>query len=259
MLAKRIIPCLDVKDGRVVKGINFVNLKDAGDPVQAAVAYDQAGADELVFLDITASHERRDIMEDVVRRTAMEAFMPLTVGGGLRTIEDIKKMLRAGADKISLNTSAVQRPGLVKEGADRFGSQCIVVAIDAKMVESENPDNDPKWEVFTYGGRKPARLDAIEWAKRVESLGAGEILLTSMDCDGTQEGYDLELTRRISEAVSIPVIASGGAGNLEHLYEAFAMGKADAVLAASIFHFGTYTIREAKDYLAKKGIQMRIS
>lgn len=259
MLAKRIIPCLDVKDGRVVKGVNFVNLKDAGDPVQAAVAYDQAGADELVFLDITASHEQRDIMEDVVRRTAMEAFMPVTVGGGLRTIEDIKKMLRAGADKISLNTSAVLKPDLVKEGAIRFGSQCIVVAIDAKRVESQNPDIDPKWEVYTHGGRTPAGLDAIGWAKKVESLGAGEILLTSMDCDGTQEGYDLDLTRRISEAVGIPVIASGGAGNLEHLYEAFAIGKADAVLAASIFHFGTYTIHGAKNYLAEKGIPMRIS
>jgi cyclase len=258
MLAKRIIPCLDVKDGRVVKGINFVNLKDAGDPVQAAVAYDLAGADELVFLDITASHEKRDIMEDVVRRTAAEAFMPVTVGGGLRSVEDIRKMLRAGADKISLNTSAVLRPELVREGALRFGSQCIVVAIDAKRVKSGKGENVPAWEVYTHGGRTPAGLDAIEWAQKVEALGAGEILLTSMDCDGTQDGYDLELTRGISETVKIPVIASGGAGNLAHLYEAFAIGKADAVLAASIFHYGTYTIREAKEYLIKNGIPMRI-
>ena len=258
MLAKRIIPCLDVKDGRVVKGINFVNLRDAGDPVEAAVAYDQAGADELVFLDITASHEKREIMEDVVRRTAARAFMPVTVGGGLRTVEDIKKMLRAGADKVSLNTSAINRPELVREGAVRFGSQCIVVAIDARRVKTNEPGAEARWEVFTYGGRTPTGRDAIAWAQEAEHLGAGEILLTSMDMDGTQNGYDLELTRRISEGVHIPVIASGGAGNLEHLYEAFALGKADAVLAASIFHFGTYSIREAKKYLMDRGIPMRL-
>ncbi len=258
MLAKRIIPCLDVKDGRVVKGINFVNLIDAGDPVQAAVAYDRAGADELVFLDITASHERRDIMADVVRHTAAQAFMPVTVGGGLRTVEDIKKMLRAGADKVSLNTAAVNRPELVREGAERFGSQCIVVAIDAKRRAQTGKAAEISWEVFTHGGRKPTGRDAVLWAQKVESLGAGEILLTSMDCDGTKDGYDLELTRRISEAVHIPVIASGGAGNLQHLYEAFTKGKADAVLAASIFHFGTYTISEAKHYLAGRSIPMRL-
>jgi len=258
MLAKRIIPCLDVKDGRVVKGVNFVNLRDAGDPVEAAVAYDQAGADELVFLDITASHEKREIMEDVVRRTASEAFMPVTVGGGLRTLEDIKKMLRAGADKVSLNTSAVNGPEIVKEAAQRFGSQCIVVAIDARRVKTNDPEAEPRWEVYTYGGRTPTGNDAILWAQKAEDLGAGEILLTSMDTDGTLNGYDLELTRRVSESVHIPVIASGGAGNLEHLYDAFFFGKADAVLAASIFHFGTYSIREAKMYLMERGIPMRL-
>jgi len=259
MLTKRIIPCLDVKDGRVVKGVNFVNLIDAGDPVEAAVAYDKAGADELVFLDITASHEKRNIMEEVVRQTAAMAFMPVTVGGGLRSIDDIKNMLRAGADKISLNTSAVNRPKLVRESASRFGNQCIVVAIDAKRKEKSKPLDKLEWEVFTHGGRTPTGLDAISWAKQVDELGAGEILLTSMDCDGTQQGYDLELCRRISEAVSIPVIASGGAGNLEHLYEAFTRGKADAVLAASIFHFGTFTIKQAKKYLIDRGIAMRLA
>lgn len=258
MLAKRIIPCLDVNKGRVVKGVNFVNLIDAGDPVESAVAYDKAEADELVFLDITASHEKRDIMVDVVRRTAEQVFMPVTVGGGLRNNEDIKKMLRAGADKVSLNTSAVNRPELIKEGADRFGSQCIVVAIDARR-KTRKSDNEPlSWEVFTHGGRSNTGRDAVEWAKQAEELGAGEILLTSMDCDGTQDGYDNELNRTISENVHIPVIASGGAGNLEHLYEALAFGKADAVLAASIFHFGTYTIKETKEYLAEKGIPVRL-
>ena len=258
MLAKRIIPCLDVKEGRVVKGVNFVNLRDAGDPVEAAVAYDRAGADELVFLDITASHEKRDIMEDVVRRTAARAFMPVTVGGGLRTIEDIKRMLRAGADKVSLNTAAVERPELVREGATRFGSQCIVVAIDARRIKTEGLETESKWEVYTFGGRIPTGRDALLWAREVERLGAGEILLTSMDADGTQDGYDLELTRAVSENAHIPVIASGGAGNLEHLYDAFTRGKADAVLAASIFHFGAYTIRQAKQYLAERGIPMRL-
>lgn len=259
MLAKRIIPCLDVRDGRVVKGVNFVNLVDAGDPVEAAVAYDRAGADELVFLDITASHEQRDIMADVVHRTAENAFMPVTVGGGLRSLEDIKKMLRAGADKVSLNTSAVNRPALVQEGAHRFGNQCIVVAIDAKRINnSDTGEAGLSWEVYTHGGRTPTGRDAIAWAQEVESLGAGEILVTSMDSDGTQNGYDLELTRRLSESVHIPVIASGGAGTLEHLYQAFQEGKADAVLAASIFHFGTYTIREAKNYLSARGVPMRL-
>jgi len=258
MLAKRIIPCLDVKEGRVVKGINFVNLVDAGDPVACAVAYDRAGADELVFLDITASHEMRDIMVDVVKRTAAEVFMPVTVGGGLRHVEDIKRMLRAGADKVSLNTAVINRPEFIREGAERFGSQCIVVAIDARRKKIDDPNAPLAWEVFTHGGRIPTGHDAILWAQEVETLGAGEILLTSMDCDGTQNGYDLELTRGVSETVGIPVIASGGAGNLEHLYEAFTEGKADAVLAASIFHFGTYSIEEAKSYLLERGIPMRL-
>ncbi len=254
MLTKRIIPCLDVKDGRVVKGVNFVNLVDAGDPVECAIAYDQAGADELVFLDITASYEKRQIMIDVVRRTAAEVFMPVTVGGGIRTLDDIKALLRAGADKVSLNTSAVENPDFVRQAARRFGSQCIVVAIDAKR--SGHPEM--RFEVYTHGGRKPRGLDAVEWARRVEQLGAGEILLTSMDRDGTKDGYDIELTRAISEAVGIPVIASGGAGTLEHLAEAILEGKADAVLAASIFHFGTYTVRQAKEYLAARGIPVRL-
>lgn len=259
MLTKRIIPCLDVKDGRVVKGVNFVNLRDAGDPVQAAKAYNDAGADELVFLDITASYEQRNIMVDVVYRTAEVAFMPVTVGGGLRSVEDINTMLRAGADKVSLNTAAVNNPELVRQGAEHFGSQCIVVAIDAKRRwrETNSGTKELWWEVFTHGGRTPTGLDAIEWAKRVEELGAGEILLTSMDCDGTKQGYDLELTARVAEAVNIPVIASGGAGNLHHFYEALTIGKADAVLAAGIFHFGEYTIKEAKEYLAQLGVPVR--
>ena len=258
MLTRRIIPCLDVKDGRVVKGVNFVNLRDAGDPVEAAKAYNDAGADELVFLDITASYEQRNIMVDVVYRTVEVAFMPVTVGGGLRSVEDINTMLRAGADKVSLNTAAVSNPELVREAAKRFGSQCIVVAIDAKRRWREDGETKELWwEVFTHGGRTPTGLDAIEWARQVEELGAGEILLTSMDCDGTKKGYDLELTARVADAVNIPVIASGGAGNLHHLYEALTIGKADAVLAAGIFHFGEYTIKEAKEYLAQKGVPVR--
>lgn len=254
MLAKRIIPCLDVNRGRVVKGVNFVNLIDAGDPVACAEAYDRAGADELVFLDITASHEKREIMIDVVRRTAERCFMPVTVGGGLRTIENIDAMLRAGADKVSLNTPAVQTPELVEQASSRFGAQCIVVAIDARR-RGERPSDG--WEVFTHGGRRPTGLDAIAWARRVQELGAGEILLTSMDRDGTQIGYDLELTAAIADAVSIPVIASGGVGTLGHILDAFAIGRADAALAASIFHFGTYSIGETKRYLAERGIPIR--
>lgn len=254
MLAKRIIPCLDVKEGRVVKGVNFVNLIDAGDPVEAARAYDAAGADELVFLDITASHEDRDIIIEVVERTAACVFMPVTVGGGLRTVRDIDAMLRAGADKVSLNTAAINKPEFIREGSVQFGAQCIVVAIDARRRGATAAEG---WEVYTHGGRRPTGLDAIEWAKRAQDLGAGEILLTSMDGDGTQRGYDLELTRTVSEAVSIPVIASGGVGNLEHLYEGIVEGKADAVLAASIFHFGTYTIGQAKAYLAERGVPIR--
>jgi cyclase len=253
LLAKRIIPCLDVKDGRVVKGVNFLELRDAGDPVEVAAMYDEQGADEVTFLDITASHEKRNIMIHVVERTAEQVFMPLTVGGGIRSIDDIRDLLNAGADKVSINTSAVEDPDFVKRSSDRFGSQCIVVAIDAKRKNGKD-----EWEVFTYGGRRPTGLDACKWAKQVEELGAGEILLTSMDCDGTKEGYDIQLTRRISESVNIPVIASGGAGNLEHLYEALADGKADAVLAASIFHYREYTIREAKAYLRDKGISVRL-
>ena len=253
MLVKRVIPCLDVKDGRVVKGVKFLGLRDAGDPVRAAEAYDRAGADELVFLDITASHEKRNILLEVVRRMAERAFMPLTVGGGVRTCEDIRVLLACGADKVSLNTAAIERPALVKEAAERFGSQCVVVAIDAKRV----PDKR-RWEVYTHGGRVNRRLDAVEWAKKVEKLGAGEILLTSMDCDGTKAGYDLELTRAVSEAVRVPVIASGGAGTLQHLADGLTKGKADAVLAASIFHFKKHTIGEAKKYLKRKGIRVRI-
>ena len=262
MLAKRIIPCLDVKEGRVVKGVNFVELRDAGDPVEAAIAYDRAGADELVFLDITASAEKRGIMRDVVRETAAHCFMPVTVGGGLRTIEDIRAMLNAGADKVSLNTPAVADPEFVRAAAKRFGTQCIVVAIDARRRSPAPADlripSELGWEVYTHGGRTPTGLDVIAWAKRVEELGAGEILLTSMDADGTKTGYDLALTRAVSEAVSIPVIASGGAGNLEHMAEALLEGKADAALAASIFHFGTYSIPEARSFLADKGIPVRI-
>jgi imidazole glycerol-phosphate synthase subunit HisF len=251
MLAKRIIPCLDVKAGRVVKGVQFVHLKDAGDPVEAARAYDADGADELCFLDITASHEERKILLDVLSRTAEQVFMPLTVGGGIRTIEDIRDLLKAGADKVSINTAAVQRPQFVKEAAERFGTQCIVVAIDAKRAGDT-------WEVFTHGGRNSTGIDVLNWARTMESYGAGEILLTSMDCDGLKTGYDLALTRAVSEAVSLPVIASGGAGNLQHLYEGFTEGKADAVLAASIFHYREYTIGQAKQYLQARGILMRL-
>lgn len=250
MLAKRIIPCLDVKDGRVVKGVKFLELKDAGDPVENAKFYDEQGADELVFLDITASYEKRNIIIDVVKRTAEQVFMPLTVGGGIRTISDVHNLLLAGADKVSINTAAVKDIKFVEESSKRFGAQCIVVAIDAKK------KND-SWEVYTHGGREPTGYDAIEWAKKVVDKGAGEILLTSMDCDGTKKGYDIELTRKVSDAVSVPVIASGGAGTLEHLYNALAKGKADAVLAASIFHYREYTIKQAKEYLAKKGVPIR--
>ena len=250
MLARRIIPCLDVRDGRVVKGTRFVDLRDAGDPVEVAGAYERQGADEVVFLDITASWEKRSILMDVVRRTAEEVFMPLTVGGGVASSEDVRALLSAGADKVAINTAAVADPSLVEEAARRFGSQCIVVAVDARR-------RDGTWEVYTHGGREPTGLDAVEWALECERRGAGEILLTSMDRDGTKEGYDLELTRAVSEALTLPVIASGGAGTLEHLYEGLCVGKADAVLAASIFHFGTYTIGEAREYLAGKGIHVR--
>ena len=252
MLAKRIIPCLDVDQGRVVKGVKFVNLRDAGDPVEAAKAYNDAGADELVFLDITASHEKRPILLDVVERTAAVAFMPLTVGGGIRTVEDIRTLLRAGADKVSLNTAAVERPELVREGAQRFGNQCIVVAIDAKHTQASE-----KWDVYTHGGRTPTGKDAVAWAKDVERLGAGEILLTSMDRDGTKQGYDLELTRAVAEAVGIPVIASGGAGAVEHFAQAFTDGRADAALAASLFHFGELSIQDIKAHVTKQGICVR--
>ena len=256
MLAKRIIPCLDVKEGRVVKGVRFVDLRDAGDPVEAARAYDAQGADELVFLDITASHEERDIMLDVVHRTAEGVYMPLTVGGGVRSIDDVRVLLRAGADKVSLNTAALQRPEVIREAAERFGSQCIVVAIDARR-EGVGADGAPTWGVYTHGGRRPIGRDAVAWARAAADLGAGEILLTSMDRDGTKDGYDLELTRAIAETVSIPVIASGGAGSLEHLWEGLVEGAADAVLAASIFHFGLHTIAEAKQYLAERGVDVR--
>jgi cyclase len=251
MLAKRIIPCLDVDRGRVVKGTKFLNLRDAGDPVECAKEYDRQGADELVFLDITASSDNRATMIDVVERTANECFMPVTVGGGIRSVDDMRAMLKAGADKTSINTAAIQNPDLVRAGAERFGSQCIVVAIDAKRTGDH-------WEVFTHGGRKATGLDAVDWARRVMELGAGEILLTSMDADGTKAGYDLALTRAVSEAVTIPVIASGGAGTLEHLADVLDAGKADAVLAASIFHFGEYRVAEAKQFLRGKGIAVRL-
>ena len=268
MLTKRIIPCLDVDRGRVVKGTSFVNLRDAGDPAELAALYNQEGGDELVFLDITASSDSRDTMVDVVQRVSEEVFIPLTVGGGIRTVEDMRRMLHAGADKVSVNTAAVNSPDLVSAGASRFGNQCIVVAIDAKrMVQPISaPDaaldglgltEDSGWEVYTHGGRTPTGLDAVKWARRVVELGAGEILLTSMDTDGQLGGYDLDLTQSISEGVGIPVIASGGAGDLEHLYQAFTQGKADAVLAASIFHFGTYSIAQAKEYLSSRGIPVR--
>jgi len=286
MLAKRIIPCLDVKEGRVVKGVSFLNLKDAGDPVENARHYDEQGADELVFLDITASHEKRDIIIDVVMKTADEVFMPLTVGGGIRNLEDINTLLRAGADKVSINTSAVNNPEFIRDAALRFGSQCIVVAIDAKRVhdsrfeirtQEELPEwlrdekaplrerlllkpepSHTRWEVYTHGGRRPKGIDAVRWAEYMAEMGAGEILLTSMDRDGTKEGFDIELTRAVSEAVPIPVIASGGVGNLEHLYEGLTKGKADAVLAASIFHYREYTVREAKEYLRARGVVVRL-
>lgn len=251
MLAKRIIPCLDVKDGRVVKGTQFVNLKDAGDPVENAKAYDEQEADEIAFLDITASHEKREILIDIVRRTAEEIFIPLTVGGGVRNLEDIRKLLKAGADKVSINTAAVKDPSFVKRASMRFGSQCIVIAIDARR-------RGQGWEVYTHGGRIPTGIDALLWAKEMEKLGAGEILLTSMDRDGTKDGYDIGLTRTISESMDIPVIASGGVGTLEHLYEGLALGKASAVLAASIFHYREYTIAQVKSYLKEKGVVVRL-
>lgn len=254
MLAKRIIPCLDVDNGRVVKGISFVNLVDAGDPVEQGARYDREGADELVFLDITASSDRREIVADMVRRVADRVFIPFTVGGGIRTVDDIRAILMAGADKISVNTAAVQNPNLIREGAEKFGAQCIVVAIDAKRRKNTE---SLSWEVYLHGGRTPTGIDAIEWAQQAANLGAGEILLTSMDCDGHKDGYDLEVTAAVAEAVNIPVIASGGAGKLEHLYDALTIGKASAVLAASIFHFGEFTIGEAKQYLRERGILMR--
>ncbi len=284
MLTKRIIPCLDVKAGRVVKGVSFVNLRDAGDPVEIAKAYDDQGADELTFLDITASHEERGIILDVVRRTAEQVFMPLTVGGGIRVLDDIRSLLLAGADKVSINTTAVHDPEFIKAASLKFGSQCIVVAIDAKRVVAHDPDfhpplpwaDDPKyadlflsqsaihnpqsamWEVYTHGGRKPMGIDAVKWARKMEEYGAGEILLTSMNQDGQKTGYDLELTRAVADAVTIPVIASGGVGNLEHIYEGFTKGKADAALAASIFHFKEYTIRQAKEYLKERNVPVRL-
>lgn len=254
MLTKRIIPCLDVHDGRVVKGVNFVNLRDAGDPVDIAKRYEEEGADELVFLDITASHEKRDIIVDIVRRTAEVIFMPLTVGGGIRTLDDIRTLLNAGCDKVSINSSAVTDPEFVREAALRFGSQCIVVNIDPKRVQK---DGQEFWDVHINGGRIPTGLQAVEWAQKVEDLGAGEIVLTCMDADGTQDGYDIEITRAVSEAVNIPVVASGGAGTNEHLYEALTEGKADAVLAASIYHYGKYTIEESKQYLAERNVPVR--
>jgi cyclase len=256
MFKVRVIPCLDVKDGRVVKGVNFVNLRDAGDPVEAAIAYDEAGADELIFLDITASHEDRGIMLDVVRRTAEACFMPLTVGGGVRTIDDIRALLSSGADKVSINTAAVARRGFVKEAAEKFGDQCIVVAIDAKKVSE--PGEAARWEIFTHGGRNPTGLDAVAYAREVVALGAGEILLTSMDRDGTRQGFDIALTRAVADSVSVPVIASGGVGNLDHLVEGIRDGHASAVLAASIFHFGEYSVRAAKEYMAHAGLPVRL-
>ena len=255
MLANRIIPCLDVESGRVVKGTNFVNLRDAGDPVEVASRYEREGADELVFLDITASHEGRDIMLDVVKRTAEQIFMPLTVGGGIRTIEDIRSLLNAGTDKVSINSAACKDPQFVREAARKFGSQCIVVNIDPKRIQRNGHE---VWEVHINGGRKPTGLEAVRWAQEVEKLGAGEIVLTSMDCDGTKDGYDIEITKAVSEAVSIPVVASGGAGSPDHLADAILLGKADAALAASIFHFGEYTIQETKELMAERGVPVRL-
>jgi imidazole glycerol-phosphate synthase subunit HisF len=256
MLKVRVIPCLDVKDGRVVKGVNFVDLRDAGDPVEAAIAYDAAGADELCFLDITASHENRGTILDVVRRTAEACFMPLTVGGGVRSVADIRALLQSGADKVSINTAAVDRRGFVKEAAEKFGDQCIVVAIDAKKVSG--PGAPDRWEIFTHGGRNPTGLDAVDYAREVVALGAGEILLTSMDRDGTRQGFDIALTRAVADAVVVPVIASGGVGNLDHLIAGVRDGHAAAVLAASIFHFGEYTIKDAKARMAAAGLAMRL-
>lgn len=255
-LAKRIIPCLDVENGRVVKGVKFLDIRDAGDPVEVAKRYDEQGADEITFLDITATHEGRDTMVHTVEKMASQVFIPLTVGGGIRTCEDIRTMLNAGADKVSINSAAVKNPDFVREAAERFGSQCIVVAIDAKKVSQ--PGEPDKWEIFTHGGRKPTGLDAVEWAKKMVELGAGEILLTSMDQDGVKNGYDLGVTRAISEAVHVPVIASGGVGNLDHLVEGCIEGKADAVLAASIFHFNEYSIPQAKEYMRERGIEVRL-
>ena len=257
-LAKRIIPCLDVDGGRVVKGVQFVNIRDAGDPVEIARRYDQEGADELTFLDITASHEQRETMVHVVEQVAGEVFIPLTVGGGIRELADIRRMLNAGADKVAINTAAVFNPEFVREAADKFGSQCIVVAIDAKQVEPGSDGKPPRWEIFTHGGRKPTGIDAVEWAKKMVDYGAGEILLTSMDRDGTKNGFDLALTRAVCEAVDVPVIASGGVGNLDHLVEGVLEGEADAVLAASIFHFAEYSIAEAKQHMAARGIEVRL-
>ena len=255
-LAKRIIPCLDVDKGRVVKGVNFVGIRDAGDPVEVAKRYNEQGADEITFLDITATHEERDTTVHTVEQIAAEVFIPLTVGGGIREIKDIRAMLNAGADKVAINSAAIHNPGFVREAAERFGSQCIVIAIDAKRVE--DVDGQPRWEIFTHGGRKPTGINAVEWAERMVELGAGEVLLTSMDGDGTKNGYDLALTRAIADAVSVPVIASGGVGTLEHLVEGVTEGGADAVLAASIFHFGEHTVPEAKAYMAERGVEVRL-
>ncbi|MBQ8682595.1 MAG: imidazole glycerol phosphate synthase subunit HisF [Selenomonadales bacterium] len=252
MYTKRIIPCLDVKEGRVVKGTNFVGLRDAGDPVELAAKYDLEGADELVFLDITASVEERATMRDVVDKTASEVFMPLTVGGGIRTVEDVRKMLHAGADKVSFNTAAIKNPSILRECATLFGRQCTVLAVDAKRV------GDNKWEVYINGGRTPTGIDVLEWVREATELGAGEILLTSMDADGTKDGYDIALTRAVSEAVSVPVIASGGAGKMEHFYDVLTEGKADAVLAASVFHYGQFRVREVKEYLKERGVEVRL-
>lgn len=251
MYTKRIIPCLDVKDGRVVKGTNFVGLRDAGDPVELAARYDKERADELVFLDITASSDKRDTIVDVARGCASQVFIPFTIGGGIRTVEDMRKMLKAGADKTSLNTAAVKNPSVIREGAEKFGRQCVVLAVDARR------SGDHRWEVYVNGGRTPTGIDCLEWVKHATELGAGEILLTSMDADGTKSGYDIELTRTVSEAVDVPVIASGGAGKLEHFYDVLTEGKADAVLAASVFHYGTFTVREVKEYLKSRGVEVR--